>query len=118
VFTFCTVLDFSTLKETEYTEFHVKSNGRYYSIDGKTLSWNGIPSYILYISDETEAKQQHIRLQELVNNVPAGIGIYEINDGVTNLTYLNDAYYKMLGFKRGTRAYLMGKNSTHVVYAM
>ena len=105
-----------SLREDDYTEFHVESNGRYYSINGKTLSWNGIASYILYISDETEIKQQHVRLQKLVNRVPAGIGIYEIHDGVVNLTSLNDAYYKMLGFKRGTRTHLMGSNSINVIY--
>ncbi|MDD3795065.1 MAG: PAS domain-containing protein, partial [Lachnospiraceae bacterium] len=60
------------------------------------------------------ANEKH--LQQLVDLVPVGIGIYDIIGDEVNLTYLNDAYYKMLGFQRNTRIQYLGRNNTNVVH--
>ncbi len=52
----------------------------------------------------------------LINHVPCGIGIYEIKNGKAFLTYINDAYYKMLGYTREERAVYMGEKHIEAVY--
>lgn len=52
----------------------------------------------------------------LINHVPCGIGIYEIKNGKAFLTYINDAYYKMLGYTREERAIYMGEKHVEAVY--
>ena len=55
--------------------------------------------------------------QELMNHIPAGIGIVEVFfDGTLNLVYLNDGYYATIGKKREERTAYMGMNMIRVVH--
>ncbi len=75
-------------KETEilsyekYSEYHGIRNGRYLALRAKSIVWNSFDSYVLYITDETKEHEEQIRLQELINGVPASIGIYEVDDNL------------------------------------
>ncbi len=51
--------------------------------------------------DEVHAEEK--RLAELVENIPAGIGIYVFENGVLKSGYLNQGYYKMLGVDKEKR---------------
>lgn len=72
--------------------------GFYYKdIEGNPSRTVGV---IIDINDEHE---HQVQLQKLINEVPTGIGVYDIHDGQIELTYLNDAYYAMLGTTREER---------------
>lgn len=55
-------------------------------------------------------------LTDLINDVPAGVGIYEIENGVLSLTFLNDAFYQLIGSKRESRKAYSGVNTLLAVH--
>ncbi|NCC44892.1 MAG: PAS domain-containing protein, partial [Clostridia bacterium] len=63
----------------------------------------------------SEESQQIIReqkqLQALMDDVPAGIGIYEVINGEITQNYMNDAFYQMLGTTRENRRRYFGNNT-------
>lgn len=74
----------------------------------------GVHSMVSDIDKEVAAQQKH--LEELVGKVPVGIGIYDIKDGQAILLFLNDAYYKMMGYSRTERTQFLGKNHDNAVH--
>ncbi|MDD3796916.1 MAG: PAS domain-containing protein [Lachnospiraceae bacterium] len=48
------------------------------------------------IIDVNKEQEENYRLQKLLDEIPGGIGRYDYCNGILSLTYLNDAYYKML----------------------
>ena len=92
--------EIETLPEDGYMEFHRPYGDRFFGIRAKSLNWNGVDAYILYLSDETEEHQKRIQQQELLNLIPMGIGIYEIVNGETRQTYMNDGFYRMIDESR------------------
>lgn len=90
--------DLFTLSFDEYIEFHIERGSRYFGVKAKAVMWNGIDSYILYITDETSEHNEQVQLQSLIDGVPGGMGIYEVTSKEVKLLYLNKAYYEMLGF--------------------
>ncbi len=85
------------LTEDSYCEYHKISNsGRYVYIVARAIMWNQIPSYICYINDETEVQTNRQHLQQLLDKVPGGIGIYEITRDSISLDYMNDAYVNIV----------------------
>ena len=108
--------EIAALRFDRYSEFH-KERGRFYlTVKAKALLWNGIDSYILYISDETTEHLSQMELQNLINEVPGGIGIYDIDHGIAKLTYLNDAYYEMLGFTRKELETTFGEQAFYAIH--
>lgn len=66
---------------------------------------NGRPDKAIAISSDVTAEEtQQQWLRQLVDNLPAGIGIYELQNGVLRQQYLNNAFYRMLGDTRESRA--------------
>lgn len=61
-------------------------------------------------------KEKTFDLQNLVDEVPGGIGIFEINDGKIDLVYLNLAYYRMLGVPKEQRRHDYGNHVLGVVH--
>lgn len=88
--------EISALSYDGYQEFHRLYNDRYLAIRAKALSWNGVDSYILYVTDETHEYQKNRQQQQLLNKVPAGIGVYKLVDGVPQIVYMNDGYYHLM----------------------
>lgn len=50
-----------------------------------------------------EVKAEEERLAALIENIPAGLGIYVFEDGVLKSGYLNQGYYDMLGVDKEKR---------------
>ena len=88
----------------------------YLGIRAKAITWNGTDAFTVYASDETSEYQKHVQQQELLNRVPVGIGIYEIDGESIQLVYLNDSYYKMLGVDRTDRESLMNEHFLDAVH--
>lgn len=103
--------DIHALKRDEFTEFHVVWGDKLYlSIKAKAISWNGIDAYIMYFTDETAEHEQQMQLQELVNRVPGGVGIFENHDGIAQQVYMNDGFYRMVSDTRENRNIRTGGN--------
>ena len=78
---------------------------------------NGQPNRTIgVIIDINEEKEKSFMLNSLLNEIPGGIGIYEIRDGKVSVAYLNDTYYAMLGDKRENREKYYGENALEAVY--
>ena len=50
-----------------------------------------------------DLQQEEQRLAKLVEDIPAGIGIYVFEDGILKSAYLNQGYYDMLGVDKEKR---------------
>lgn len=81
-----------------FVESHVvSSDGKYLGISGRSIDWSGYDAYVCYISDESKLGDRHNRLQQLIDRIPSGISIYEIDDQKINLTYVNHAFWELPG---------------------
>ena len=70
----------------------------------------------VHTDDESKRiAEEESRLKRLVNEVPSGIGIYEIEEGVIKLTYLNDAYYHTIGVTRDERTQYVNEEHLNTV---
>lgn len=108
--------DIAHLSYDGYSIFHKRfSDKLYVRIHAKAIKWNGIESYILYLIDETTEQQENLRHNELLNRVPAGIGIYTIEDGYVERVYTNDAYYELVEMDRETREKAMAEDALQYV---
>lgn len=95
--------ELDALATDRYTEYHRMHEDRYLGIRARALTWNGVDSYILYVSDETLEHQKRLQREEMMNLVPMGIGIYEIGHGDIKQIYMNDGYFRMVGETRSAR---------------
>ncbi len=69
------------------------------------------------VSDESkEILKNQENLHNLIDNVPAGIGIYEITGHKIVQSYINTAFYEMLGTTRERRSYYFGENTMNAVH--
>ena len=93
----------AALPTDHFAEFHREFNELYFGIRAKALTWHGTDAYALYVSDETREHQKRMQQEELLNQVPMGIGIYEIQHGELKQLYMNDSYYRMIGVPRYKR---------------
>lgn len=106
-----------SLREDEYTEFHrVWQDKLHLCIQAKAVNWNDRDAYILYFSDETVEYEEQLRLQMLIDNVPAGIGIYEVCNGKVREVYRNNVFFAMLGTTREGRSKYSGENAMSAVH--
>ena len=86
-------------KDSYEEKYVMHKSGAFLHLYVRSILWNGINAYILYASDETQEHSRKVELQELVDHVPGGIGIYTMKDHDVDRTYLNDGYFKLLGWK-------------------
>lgn len=115
----------NSLQEDCYTEFHVQRQDRYYLVKAKALLWNGIPSYVLYINDETAEIQDKQYLEEarkkettLMAGIPGGVAIYRLKkDGTVPCEFVTEGLAKMCGYddKDEFFAYLAKDSRINVV---
>ncbi len=93
----------AALSTEHFSEFHRQHDDCYLGIRVKASMWNGADCYILYASDETQEHEKRMQQEELLNLVPMGIGICEIDHGELKQIYMNDSYYRMIGELRENR---------------
>lgn len=74
----------------------VTDEGRYLLVKGKRLSWNGIDACLLYMLDQTYLQKRNDSLIKLLDDIPGGIGLYELTAKHINQLYLNKGYFRML----------------------
>ncbi len=101
----------AALPYDSYTSFQITRPGNlHYNVQGKSLIWNGIDSYIFYFLDQTVEIRQKNHLRKLLDNIPGGVGIYTYTDGKLILDYINNGYYHMIGSTRAERIQYVGQN--------
>ncbi len=89
--------------ETKETIKYFPEIGVYVRVRSTLVSWLGRNALVEYASDVTEIYQKQLQQQTLLNSVPSGLGIYEIDRGVARQVYMNDYYYQMTGEPRESR---------------
>lgn len=81
-------------------EFHSENTGRHYLLRGRLANWKGRVVHIEYLIDETEQYRDKEQLKNLTDNIPGGVGIYNVfPNGKIEQVYLNEGYYKLIGKK-------------------
>lgn len=113
---FLTGSELSSLTDDSYVEYHKLYNSYYLSVRARALIWSGTDAYIVYASDETSEYEKHMRQQDLLNLVPLGIGVYEIDHGMLRQLYMNDSYFRMVGETRESRRSRYDGDFIHYVH--
>lgn len=86
------------LPSDHFVESHtVSSRGQYLSISGRAIDWSGYNAYVCYISDETKLGTSRKKLQELIDRIPGGVSIYEVDSTSVNLIFVNRAIHSLIG---------------------
>ena len=102
-------------KTHETTRF-LPEAGAYIRLRSVLVDWFGRTSCAEYATDVTSDYQKQLQQQELLNSVPSGFGIFEIEDGVGRLVHMNDYYYRMVGETREERAKQIEANFLTMVH--
>lgn len=93
--------EIAALSQEHYTEFHkIGASGRYLYVSAKMINWNDKKAYLCFVIDETETQTGHIKLRKLLDNVPGGIGIFELKNRVPSPVYVNDGFFRLVGTTR------------------
>ncbi len=92
------------------------ADSRHFVLKGKIMKWNGIDAHVEYITDETDIINAHQRLQDLMDNIPSGIGIFEYKNHVLSMRYMNDGYYDIIGSNREVRKKFAGKYILNAIH--
>lgn len=100
-----------------FKEYHkLGDENQYLGIRSKSVVWNGVDSYVVYATDESEEYNRNHQQRELLNRVPAGIGIYTYREGHITQEYVNDAFYEIIGETRESRQNRQNGDFMKMVY--
>lgn len=88
----------------------------YLRVRSTLVNWVGRTALLEYNLDVTAEYKESLRQQEMLNMVPAGIGIYEVDHDGGIRTYMNDSFYRMVGYTRGERDNKSKGNFLNFVY--
>ena len=92
--------EIESLNVQEYSEFHISRGSAFFGIKAKAVTWNGVDSYIMYITDETQERERQAQLQLLMSSIPGGVAIYRIKkDGRAQADYVSEGFAKMCGYE-------------------
>ena len=107
----------ATADKYSVREYTSAETGRHYLLRGKLIDWEGQEALIEYLSDETERINAQRSLNDLVNGLPGGIGIFNVyTDGTLEQVYLNDGYHHLLEDTRSQRLRYVGFSATSAVH--
>ncbi len=93
--------------------FITREDNIFYHAYMQSVNWNGVDAYIIYFVNETVEHTGRQELQEIVERVPGGIGIYELTENKAVRVFLNDGYYKLVG---GSRDQYNGANDNNDIF--
>lgn len=82
---------------------HLSDIGIDVKVRSNIINWLGRTALVEYAADVTAECQERNMQEELLNRVPAGIGIYELSGGEIHQIYMNDGYYRLIKADRATR---------------
>ncbi len=82
---------------------HYSKPGIDVKVRSAIINWLGRTALVEYAVDVTAEYQKRLAQEELLNRVPAGIGIYELSGGDLHQVYMNDGYFRLIKADRATR---------------
>lgn len=89
-------------------------------ITSEALQDDDVAVFYAVHSPVSDASKKIIQEQKLftalLNQVPAGIGIFEVDHGVASQIYMNDAFYNMLSSEREDREKYLGTNTMNAAH--
>lgn len=88
------------LHKDKYRSFYRMTGERKYQIRAKLTQWNGIDAYIAFAVDVTLEHKRQVQLQDLVNKIPGGVGVFRLNSRNKIFVYLNDGFFRMIHTNR------------------
>lgn len=88
--------DILNLTKDRYRTTYRIVNDKKYQIRAKLAQWNGIDAYIAVAVDVTSDYKRQIHLQELVDRIPGGVGVFRMNSNGRISVYLNDGFFNMI----------------------
>lgn len=98
----CVARELSMSEMGEATRYFPESN-IYVRIRSTLINWLDRQVLVEYASNVTANYKKQLQQQELLNSVPSGFGIFEIDHGIGRQLYMNDYYYQMIGESRKCR---------------
>ena len=85
-------------------EVYSPAADRWYTIDGREMSWFGRRAFAFYSLDITELKRQQqsleidkMDLEKIIGNVPVGVGVCQVKSGVYTQIAMNRYLCELLG---------------------
>ncbi|MEG0410422.1 MAG: GGDEF domain-containing protein [Erysipelotrichaceae bacterium] len=107
--------------EREYT---LEKPLRYLILKGKLFNWNGIVAHVEFLTDNTqgalitkEYEKTANRLQSLMDFIPGGIGIFEVENKKIQVPYLNDGFFKLIHFPITEKNRFIGNFNRDIVHS-
>ncbi|MDO5572935.1 MAG: hypothetical protein Q4G60_03035 [bacterium] len=99
------------------TTVTIPETGRILHIHGKTSKMKGCKVYVIYLSDVTRRDAEINALYELTNDIPHGVGIYNVYyDHHMELVFMNGHLYKMIGEERRRTLLKDGKSDLCLIH--
>ncbi len=95
---------------------HFPDMGIDVKVRSAVINWLGRTALVEYAADVTTETQERSAQEELLNKVPAGIGIYELSDGDLHQVYMNDGYFRLIKTDREAREKLQRKGFLSLVH--
>ncbi|MEG1823276.1 MAG: PAS domain-containing protein [Cloacibacillus sp.] len=80
-------------------EIYFAHLGKYFSVVSRSIEWEGLPAYVVYLSDISEEKKANTEIRRIYNNIPGAVFQCRFDEGWSVIS-ANDGLYKFLGYTR------------------
>ncbi|MDD2980229.1 MAG: response regulator [Hespellia sp.] len=105
-------------------------NDSIFHLRGKLIDWNGIEAHVEYIEDVTQSRKNEQENKELmkkeeetlnnyrtlVNTVPGGIALYEVDGNKIETQFYSDGLCELLGYSREEREVIFRNDAMALTY--
>lgn len=99
----CSFCPFNPNKRDEFTDktIVIPETGRILHVHARFSKMKERSVYSVYLTDLTEKDADLHALYELTNDIPGGVGIYNVyRDARIELVFMNETFFKMIGAQR------------------
>ena len=95
----------------------IPETGRMLHVHVKLRKMKGRDVYVVYMTDLTEQEAENHALYELTNDIPGGVGIYNVySDQRIELVFMNQALFQMIGAERKEALLKSGESDLCLVH--
>ncbi|MEG2543847.1 MAG: sensor domain-containing diguanylate cyclase [Longicatena sp.] len=100
--------DFCKMNQMKFGELYerevvIEKNNMNAILKGKIFNWNGIKAHVEFVIDNTQRALIHQKLkdtaahlQNLMDSIPGGIGIFEVDGDNIQVPYLNEGFFALI----------------------
>ncbi|MEG1584626.1 MAG: PAS domain-containing protein, partial [Anaerovorax sp.] len=83
----------------ESHEVYLDFLSKYYSVVSYSIEWQGVPAYVIYLSDISEEKKAANEITQIYNNIPGAVFRCKFDDHWTVIS-ANDGLFEFLGYTK------------------